>query len=286
MKCGRSANDRVLRGLMIGVMSILLTAGCQQMHTTPRPLNPKTVPELLPGLLPGYLDMKTLPDSLALIPPAPEPDSAEFALDQGTSQSYLKLRGTTRWDLAKKDANLHFPEAASIFSCALNAPVTETETPYLYQMLRRTKMDAGMSTYNAKDEYERVRPFMQNNEPSCTPEEESRLKWSGSYPSGHAAIGWAWALILSEIAPDRVEKIMARGRAFGESRVVCNLHWDSDVREGRIVADAVVAKLHSDPGFLYDLAAAKEEIAAVREKNLPPTRDCQVEATTLAIHPQ
>ncbi|MBU2643740.1 phosphatase PAP2 family protein [bacterium] len=256
------------------------------MQTTPRPLNPKTVPELLPGLLPGYLDMKTLPDSLALIPPAPELDSAEFALDQGTSQSYLKLRGTARWDLAKKDANLHFPEAAGTFSCALNAPVTETETPYLYQMLRRTKMDAGMSTYNAKDEYERVRPFMQNNEPSCTPEEESRLKWSGSYPSGHAAIGWAWALILSEIAPDRVEKIMARGRAFGESRVFCNLHWDSDVREGRIVADAVVAKLHSDPGFRYDLAVAKEEIAAVREKKLPPTRDCQDEAAALAVHPQ
>ena len=32
--------------------------------------------------------------------------------------------------------------------------------------------------------------------------------------------------------------------------MVCNVHWNSDVREGRIVAAAVVAKLHSNPEFL------------------------------------
>ena len=164
--------------------------------------------------------------------------------------------------------------------------ITEAETPYLYQLLRRTIVDAGLSTYMAKNEYERPRPFMQNNEALCTPEEESKLRENGSYPSGHTSIGWAWAMILSEIAPDRGDKIMARGRAFGESRMVCNVHWNSDVSEGRTVAAAVVAKLHSDPGFLYDLAVAKEEITAVRAKKLPPTRNCQAETAVLAIQPE
>lgn len=273
---------KALKKLMMVLLLVLLTAG----SVTARPVKPEPVPETRPGFLIGYLEMKALPNSFAFIPDAPEPDSAVFVLDQAVSRSFLKLQGTDRWDLATKDANLHFPEAANTFSCSLNAPITESDTPYLYQLLRRIVTDAGLSTYWAKLEYERPRPFMLNNKPICTPDEETKLRKSGSYPSGHTAIGWAWALILSEIAPDRVGKIMARGRAFGESRMVCNVHWDSDVRQGRIIAAAVVAKLHSDPEFLYDLAAAKEEIAAVRAKKLSPTLDCKIEAAALAITPE
>lgn len=86
---------------------------------------------------------------------------------------------------------------------------------------------------------------------------------NGSYPSTHAAVGWAWALILSEIAPDQTDSILARGRAFGQSRVVCNVHWESDVIEGRFIGAAAVARLHSDSTFLADLEAAKAELAAV-----------------------
>jgi acid phosphatase (class A) len=286
MKCCHAVKIRALRGLIIVLLSALLTAGCVTTQKADRPLKPKAVPELRPGLLMGYIDIAALPNSLTLVPTVPEIDSAVFALDQAMSQSFLKLQGTARWDLAITDANLKFPEAAGTFTCSLGAPITETETPYLYQLLRRTIVDAGLSTYRAKNEYERLRPFMQNNEPTCTPEEEAHLRENGSYPSGHTAIGWAWALILSEIAPDRVDTIMARGRAFGDSRMVCNVHWNSDVREGRIVAAAVVAKLHSNPEFRYDLAAAKEEIAAVRAKNLPPTRDCPAETAALAVQPE
>ena len=58
----------------------------------------------------------------------------------------------------------------------------------------------------------------------------------GSSPCGHTAIGWAWALTLSEISPERADSILARGRAFGESRVIliwfdedryCYTSWNS-----------------------------------------------------------
>ena len=78
---------------------------------------------------------------------------------------------------------------------------------------RRTLADAGLSTYTAKNHYQRKRPFMVNNAPICTPEEEAQLRKDGSYPSGHTAIDWAWALVLTEIAPDRADAILARGRA-------------------------------------------------------------------------
>jgi hypothetical protein len=157
----------------------------------------------------------------------------------------------------------------------------EHDTPHLYMLLRRTLADAGLSTYTAKNHYQRMRPFMVNKEPTCTPEEEGHLKKDGSYPSGHTAIGWTWALILAEIAPERADAILARGRAFGESRVVCNVHWPSDVVEGRFMGAAAVARLHADTAFRAELEAAKAEYTSARARGLKPTRNCQAEAEAL-----
>ncbi len=118
--------------------------------------------------------------------------------------------------------------------------------------------------------------------PICTPNEEQVLRNDGSYPSGHSAIGWGWALVLTQVAPDRANEVLARGRAFANSRVICNVHWLSDTEEGRTMASAVVAKLQSDATFQTDLAAAKAEVAAARAKGLKPDGDCAAEAAQLA----
>lgn len=261
---------------------IAMISGCAAFRGESKPA---AVPEIRPGILAGYLKPETLPDSLALIPPPPAAGSAALALDEEISRGSLSLRGTPRWDLAAADAELRFPEAAGTFSCALGAPITESDTPHLYMLLRRTLTDAGLSTYTAKNAYRRGRPFMLNGSPTCTPDQEALLSKDGSYPSGHTAIGWAWALILTEIAPERADAILARGRAFGESRVVCNVHWHSDVVEGRFVGAAAVARLHGDPWFRAELEAAKGELAAVRAQGLEPARNCAAEAEALEERP-
>jgi len=271
------------RKILLILTCIAITAGCAGFE---RQSKPAAVPEIHPGILAGYLQPEEHPDSLALIPPPPAEGSARLALDEEVSRKGLALRGTKRWELAAKDAELMFPEAASTFSCALGIPITEKDTPHLYMLLRRTLADAGLSTYTAKNKYQRKRPFMKNKEPICTPDEKELLMKDGSYPSGHTAIGWAWALILTEIAPDRVDAILARGRAFGESRNICNVHWHSDVVEGRFMGAAAVARLHADPAFRAEIEAAKAELAAVIAKGLKPTRDCQAEAEALANHSQ
>lgn len=243
------------------------------------------VPEIRPGVLAGYLSSKTLPNSLALLPPPPAGGSAASALDEEFSRKSLDLRGTSRWTLAAEDADLTFPQAAGTFSCSLNVPITEQDTPRLYILMRRSLVDAGLSTRMAKDHYSRARPFAVNKERTCTPGEEKQLASDGSYPSGHTAIGWAWALILSELAPDQTDAILARGRAFGQSRVVCNVHWESDVIEGQLMGAGTVARLHADSTFLADLEAAKAELASVRAKGLKPTRDCDAEAAAMALDP-
>lgn len=224
---------------------------------------PAPVEEIRPGLLKGYLAEETLPNALGLIPPPPLEGSAAFALDMEMSSLSLEFQDTPRWELAFRDAELHFPAAAEAFSEVIGMSITEEVTPYLYMLLRRSLTDAGLSTYTAKNHYARKRPFMMNGKPICTPDGEELLRGDGSYPSGHTAIGWAWALILCEIFPEHADDILARGREFGESRVVCNVHWQSDVNEGRFMGAATVARLHADPGFLADLQHAKKEVAAM-----------------------
>jgi acid phosphatase (class A) len=155
----------------------------------------------------------------------------------------------------------------------------------LYRLLRRTLTDLGGSTYAAKTHYNRARPFVWNKQPLCTPQDQDWLEKDGSYPSGHTAAGWGWALILAEILPAQTNAILMRGRSFGESRNVCNAHWHSDVVQARNVAAGVVARLHAEPAFRTDLEAAKGELDAVRSKGLKPIRDCTLETAALALQP-
>ena len=266
------------RWVVTVLVCLAVAAGCSGFKSQNKPA---AVLEIRPGILMGYLKPEVLPNSLALLPPPPTAGSAGFALDEEVSRRSFRFRDTLRWELAAADANLRFPAAAESFSCALGIPITEQNTPHLYLLLRRTLADAGFSTYTAKKQYQRKRPFVLNREPICTPNELEFLVTDGSYPSGHTAIGWAWALILSEIAPERADAILTRGRAYGESRIFCNVHWYSDVVAGRFIGAAAVARLHADSAFQAELRAAKREIDAVRARGLKPARDCDAEADTL-----
>ena len=267
------------------LLALVLTTGCANLNYLDNHGKPEPVDEIHPGILKGYLPVQAIPDSLSLAPPPPADNSSAQKHDKDISEEGITLRGSSRWKLAGEDANLMFPQAAGTFSCALNAPITEQDTPHLYMLLRRTLADAGLSTYGAKNNYKRPRPFIVNNEPTCSPDDEKMLRTDGSYPSGHTAIGWAWALILAEVSPEQADAILARGWAFGQSRMICNVHWQSDITMGRTMGAAAVAVLHTDPAFRSAIQIAKQELKSVRTKGLPPTRDCKAEADALAEYP-
>ena len=212
--------------------AILVGTGCAAPSHVVAPTSAAEVGEFRPGLLNGYLLPKELPDSLALLPAPPAAGSAAQADDDAAFRELSKLQGTPRGTIAVHDADLSFPSAAGTFACALGVPISEKETPNLNMLLQRTLTDAAQATYKAKNKYQRTRPFMAFNVSSCTPADEGYLRTNGSYPSGHTSIGWVWALVLTEIAPERADAILQRGRAFGQSRGICGVHWKSDIEAG------------------------------------------------------
>lgn len=254
------------------------TASAIAPSATAKPTtNPADLKELRPGILPGYLSRDAAIDSLALLGPAPEAGSAVAALDEATRMDMARLRDTPRWKVAARDASYQFPGAADAFACAVGVRIDEKATPHLTMLLRRTLTDAGLATYKAKNRYNRIRPYVAAKDGvTCYEGHQETLRNDGSYPSGHAAFGWAWALVLTEALPQEANAIIRRGYEFGQSRVICGYHWQSDVNAGRLVGAAVVAQLHANPEFVAQLAEAKKEISAARSSGAPQP-DCALD---------
>jgi acid phosphatase (class A) len=233
----------------------------------------------------GYLKLSERPDSSQLLPPPPAEGSKALARDKAGEARALTLQGSLRWTQAKVDADIFVPSAVAVMSCAAGRVLGPVETPKTNALLRKAVSDLGLASYPAKTLYKRARPFIGNGQPVCTPDMSGLLRSDGSYPSGHAAIGYGWGMIMADLLPKRRSVLLERGASFADSRRVCNVHFLSDIAAGEVLAKAVVAKLRANVGYQADVAAAKAELAA----NAPIPPDCAAEKAALmfgrAHHP-
>ncbi|QUD86002.1 acid phosphatase [Phenylobacterium montanum] len=218
-----------------------------------------------PALAGGYLAPGAAPDAARILPPPPAPGSGRAAEDRAVFEATRALKGQPRWDLAVSDADLAADTALEKFACALGVRIMPSSAPALSRILARSEDDAEAVYGPAKKAFARPRPFTAPGEeaaPLCvtrTPE----LARSFSYPSGDATLGWAWGLILAELAPSRSSEILMRARSIGESRVVCGVHNPSDVEASRTAGAALVAALHANAEFRADMDKARAEVTAV-----------------------
>ena len=148
------------------------------------------------------------------------------------------------------------------FDSVLGANFTQANFPATFAVLDRAGRAAGFAGDPVKFIHRRPRPFLSDSAITTCIENDERLRASFSYPSGHGALGFSWALVLAELIPSRADALIERGRDFTWSRVVCGLHYPSDVEAGRTVAAAAVARLHADADFRAMMDAARAELAA------------------------
>lgn len=249
------------------MLAALLLAGCatQSAQAPVAPVPPTTI-EAVGTLSPkipfpkGYLDPKQLPNSLALLPPPPAAGTAAKAADEEAYKAGMAAPAE-RQALAASDADLGWPHMIQSFEAIAGTSLSDGSKPHTEMLLRRAIADAGLSTYAAKNHYQRVRPFVENGTGTCRPQDEAALRTDGSYPSGHTAIGWMLALVLTDLMPDKADALLQRGYDFGQSRVICRAHWMSDTVSGRTIAAATYARLQSDPVFVAQRDLARAELA-------------------------
>jgi acid phosphatase (class A) len=240
----------MLRLNVVLAAALALTA-CATADTAPAPTPPPVVHPTT-----GERNPAVQVDALVFIPPPPE---ANGALELAERAIVRGPWSAERRQQALED-NAIDPFAA--FDSVLGPNFTAANFPATFAVLDRAGRAAGFAGDPVKFRYERARPFLSDSAITpCIPD-EPRLRASFSYPSGHAALGFAWALVLAELVPARADAIIERGRDFTWSRVVCGVHYPSDVEAGRIVAAAAIARIHADPDFQRELAAARAELAA------------------------
>ncbi len=195
-------------------------------------------------------------DATIFMPPPPQANGALELAERDI------VRGP--WTAARRaqaaEDNAIDPFAA--FDAVLGENFTAANFPATRAVLDRAGRAAGFAGDPVKFVYRRPRPFVSDSTIIPCIQVDDRLRATFSYPSGHAALGWSWALVLAELVPSRVDVIIDRGRDFTWSRVVCGVHYPSDVDGGRTVAAAAVARLHADPEFQSLLTAARTELAA------------------------
>ena len=211
----------------------------------------------------GYLPASAL-DAATIVPPPPAVDSAEDKADVAQFKQMNANASQARWQLAVDDDKSLYDR----FEKEFGLPLDRQHLPRLIRLLNRVEADVGAVIGDAKKHFARPRPFqrlaLKRVCGEATPPKPGPAPTKGtSYPSGHAAYSWAAVLVLDEIAPERAQPLLARVADYGESRLVCGVHFPADIEAGRTLADKVVDKLLTVPEFRRDMVCAKTEYRAV-----------------------
>ena len=187
-------------------------------------------PAATPARVRGYLTSDQTSGVVRIVLPAPTTGDARYQADMAIFRATRSLEGSARWALAQSDDNLSIAGLLHAFRCALGLTLSPDDVPKLTTLIARASSDAGAAANVIKVKYRHKRPFQVAEGDVClSPPGKERLERSPDYPSGHTALSWDTGLILAELVPGAANDILARARAFGQSRIVCGVHNASSV---------------------------------------------------------
>ena len=87
-----------------------------------------------------------------------------------------------------------------------------------------------------------------------------RNVYANSYPSGHSSGMMNVCLLLTELMPERADKILRATNEFAIGRTIARYHWNSDTIIGRVLGSATAAVTRATRDFKDRLEEAKREV--------------------------
>jgi len=232
------------------LLALLLLAACATPTTVPARATNAVSGASVPA---GYLPAGSL-DLVRFLPPPPAAGSAEQARDL----AIVLARQAERTPAATRAARLDQEISVSHFAGMLGERFDARRLPRTFALARRSCEEASFLVLAAKRHWNRPRPFVASD----AVEPVVRNLSAGSYPSGHAACGYLWSILLADLMPGQRAALFAEGIAFGESRVLGGVHYPSDLEAGRMAAAVIAARLYAEPAFREDLELARAELGA------------------------
>jgi acid phosphatase (class A) len=154
--------------------------------------------------------------------------------------------------LAISDQDRSVFRFGSIFGPAFSEP----RLPKTAAFFEAALSDERIVGAQAKKFWSRPRPFVTSTliRP-CVDEAPTN-----SYPSNHATTGMLYAQILAKMLPEQRKRILARAKQYAENRVICGVHYESDIEAGKRAGIIEARAMATDTAFRRDFDAARDEI--------------------------
>ena len=202
-------------------------------------------------LKPGDLDP-------ALVLPPPPADDAPAAVEGRAELHRIAATARTPERLAQAK---HDDEVEDVRSIAdvLGPAFDLGRFPATQRLFADLRTEDSLAAKDAKAYFKRERPFLNDRELDVCDDAHDK---KNSYPSGHATMGYASAAVLAQLMPGNAQVILARASDYAESRLICGVHYRSDLEAGHVLGTALVAKLMTKPEFVGELEAARAELTA------------------------
>jgi acid phosphatase (class A) len=150
-------------------------------------------------------------------------------------------------------------ESLFAYKTVLGPGFSAEALPLTAELGAHVKNEQSVAGGALKAVFTRPRPYQTDKtlHPVCALTEAAN-----SYPSGHALTGYLEGLTLAEMVPEKRDEILTRADEYAHNRLVCGVHYPSDVEASRRVAYVVFGYMMATPKFQHDLEAAKAEMRA------------------------
>ncbi len=201
------------------------------------------------------LDMEAL-ERITGQPPTPQSVAArdDLAVLNWLQRHRTPQMVATTWSTLGRDVDL--------FSPALGVDMSKS-TPRVEQGLGAFLALVDQACNRIKDIVRRPRPYWSHAHlKPCLPPERGF-----SFPSGHSTWYQAAAELLADLLPERRERLLTIGAYGGANRVMCGVHYPSDVdaaqRLGRAAAEQIIAspqwrRFRADPAIAAELQRVRD----------------------------
>jgi acid phosphatase (class A) len=199
-----------------------------------------------------YIDPLPLHLNLILSPP-PARDSATAAAELTELHRIEAARTPAQIAQAQADDD---EEDIFLFETVLGEGFTAEALPITASLSDRVRKEESAAGGLLKKLYHRPRPYQVDStlHPVCPLNPEPT-----SYPSGHSLSGYLLAFTLVQLVPEKRQQILDRVDEYVHNRLICGVHYASDIEASRRVAYAIFGAMADSPDFQRDLASAREE---------------------------
>lgn len=200
-------------------------------------------------------------DAARLLPPPPAAGSMAAKAEIAELHAIAASSSAELLEKARRDDGDEKPD---LFNAALGFDVTALAATG--KLLNEIAREEDEDSKAAKTYFHRDRPWIVDATiRTCVPVKPGPA--ATSYPSGHTTLGFAMGVVLAALMPEKSQIILARASEFAEHRLVCGMHFRSDIVAGQEFGTVMAVRLMQDPGFRAEMDAARAELRAAHAIN-------------------